>query len=101
MTCQPLASDLIANIRDQLKPAIHGGAFLSSDDVYALIQNLNTVHAVAIELEDDIGILQRKARLADRQAAPIAIPALGQNIVRFPLRTRIAIVGGTDGGDAA
>lgn len=101
MTCAPLVSDMIASIRNKLKPAVHEGVYLPPEQVAALLSNLNTVHAVAIELEDDKAILERQVRLQGRQSVPIAVPAGAGNVVRLPVRTRFTVVGGTDGGDAA
>lgn len=99
MSCAPRTSDMIARIRDRLKPHIHGGVWLSSEDVYGLVRSLNTAHAVAIESEDDLSILQREARLrpGPRQ---VEITALGPNVVRIPVRPRLTVVP-TGGGDAA
>jgi hypothetical protein len=101
MSSAPLVSDLIAAIRNKLKPAVHDGVYLPPEQVAALISNLNTVHAVAIELEDDKAILEREARLRSRQSVPIAVPTGAGNVVHLPVRCRLSVVGGADGGDAA
>lgn len=100
MTCSPLVSDLIASVRDTFKTRVHDGVWLSQEEVYGLIRNLNTIHHLAIEIEDEKSILERQLRLSSLRSVPIAVPA-GGNVVRLPVRQRFTVVGGTDGGDVA
>jgi hypothetical protein len=91
----PPVSPMIAEIRNAFRPFIKTGRFLSAEEVYFLLRNLNNAHAVAIEIEDEFHILQRHGVRSERQ-----VPALGENILRMRIRPRLTMVP-TDGGDAA
>lgn len=95
MNCSPLASSYIAQIRNRFRPHIESGIELTPEQVYWLVSNLNTAHALAIEQEDNLTIFEREAK-----RRPIDVPTLGGNVLRLPLKHRVSIVT-SDGGDAA
>ena len=48
----------LTQIRDTIKPAVHGGLRLSSDDTAALVRRLNTTIELVRESEDERRIIQ-------------------------------------------
>ncbi|SIR41356.1 hypothetical protein SAMN05880590_12713 [Rhizobium sp. RU35A] len=53
----PAIQELTA-IRDRIKPAIHGGLRLSSEDTAALVRQLNTTIELVRETEDEKRIIE-------------------------------------------
>jgi hypothetical protein len=100
MSCVALPSAKLAEIRNKLKKHLHDGVWLSPDDVHGLITDLNSAHALAIEIEDEKQILERQQRLG----TPIAVhvPPQPRNVVAFPKpKPRRVTASHNDGGDAA
>jgi hypothetical protein len=97
MSNLPLVSGMIAKIRDTFKPFVMTGRDLKAEDVYLLLQNLNSAHAVAIETEDELSILLSQLAFSRHQTE---VPPLGTNVIRMPIRPRL-IFTSTGGGDAA
>jgi hypothetical protein len=48
----------LTQIRDRIKPAIHGGLRLSSEDTAALVRKLNTTIELVRETEDEKRIIE-------------------------------------------
>ncbi|MGM5088029.1 hypothetical protein ACD589_15195 [Rhizobium sp. 814_E9_N1_1] len=81
MSCA-LPSACLVEIRDELKPHVHGGKFFTSEDVGNLIRSLNTAIALAEEVEEEKRDLERRERLTgDRQRC---LAVVGPNVVAFP-----------------
>ncbi|MBB3462006.1 hypothetical protein [Rhizobium sp. BK377] len=79
MSCL-LPSTCLVEIRDELKPCVHGGRFFTSEDVGNLIRRLNTAISLAQEIEEEKLSLERRERLfTGRQPALV-----GPNVVAFP-----------------
>lgn len=51
----PLPSQLIANLQDRLKQHVHGGVYLSSADVCALVNKLKTIQGL-LEIEEELRV---------------------------------------------
>lgn len=81
MSCL-LPSTCLVEIRDELKPCVHGGRFFTSEDVGNLIRRLNTAISLAEEIEEEKLSLERRERLfTGRQRGPAIV---GPNVVAFP-----------------
>lgn len=81
MSCL-LPSNYLVEIREELKPCVHGGRFFASEDVGNLIRRLNTAIALTEEIEEEKASLERRERLfAGRQRGPAIV---GPNVVAFP-----------------
>lgn len=89
--CNSLPSALVGRLRDRLKPHVHGGIMLDSEQVVALIGNLNTIEALAKETEEELEIADRGYRTIQR----IPIHDTGK-IVRIGVRPKLSLVT-TDG----
>jgi hypothetical protein len=48
----------LTDIRDRIKPAVHGGLRLSSEDTAALVSRLNTTIELVRDSEDEKRIIQ-------------------------------------------
>ena len=81
MTHVALASHHAAALRDRLKDFVHGGKFLSSEDVMSLIKRMNTIASLAEETEEENRILARQLAIAQRNTLPAVV---GGNVVAFP-----------------
>jgi len=81
MSCL-LPSTCLVEIREELKPCVHGGRFFTSEDVGNLLCRLNTVISLVEEIEEEKLSLERRERLfTGRQRAPAIV---GPNVVAFP-----------------
>lgn len=82
MSCGELASDYLFQLCSEIKPAVHGGRFVSGEEFSSLIQRLNTAIALAEEIEEEKRLLERQQRLAGGRQQGLAI--VGRNVVPFP-----------------
>jgi len=81
MSCV-LPSNCLVEIRDELKPCVHGGRFFTSEEVGNLIGRLNTAISLAEEIEEEKASLERRERLfTGHQRGPALV---GPNVVAFP-----------------
>ncbi|MGO4196568.1 hypothetical protein AB4Z13_14490 [Rhizobium sp. YAF28] len=80
MSCL-LASTCLIEIREELKPCLHGGRFFTSEDVGNLIRRLNTAISLAEEIEEEKASLERRERLFTGHSRPALV---GPNVVAFP-----------------
>ncbi|OJF91726.1 hypothetical protein AX761_21995 [Rhizobium sp. 58] len=85
MSCTALPSEHITVIRDRLKDFVHGGKFFTSDELTALIRRMNTVAALAEEIEEENRLLGRQLRVSGalQRSGPAIV---GPNVVAFPAR---------------
>ncbi len=81
MSCA-LPSTCLIEIRDGLKPCVHGGRFFTSEDVGNLIRRLNTVISLSEEIEEEKSSLERRERLFTGHTRGPAL--VGPNVVAFP-----------------
>lgn len=82
MSCNALPSEHLVIIRDRLKDFIHGGKFFTSDEIIALIRRVNTVAALAEEVEEENRLLGRELQAGGRRrTGPVLV---GGNVVAFP-----------------
>ena len=77
-----LPSEFLFEICEDLKPAVHGGRYISSEDVTSLVERLNTAIALAVEVEEEKRILERQQRLLGGRQVGLAL--VGSNVVAFP-----------------
>lgn len=81
MSCL-LASTCLVEIREELKPCVHGGRFFTSEDVGNLVRRLNTAISLVEEIEEEKASLERRERLSTgHQRGPALV---GPNVVAFP-----------------
>ena len=73
-------------------------ASLTAEEAAAIDRNLLTIQAIALDQEEEIGLLQAQLADAKRTGVPI-VDADGGNVIRLPVRVRAVAV--SDGGDAA
>ena len=92
-------SQLIWKIRTTVKARSREGALhLTAEEAAAIDRNLLTIQAIALDQEEEIGLLQAQLADAKRTGVPI-VDADGGNVIRLPVRVRAVAV--SDGGDAA
>ena len=82
MNCNELASGYLFQLCQEIKPAVHGGRFVSGEEFSSFVQRLNTAIALAEETEEEKRILERQQRVAGGRQMGLAI--VGPNVVRFP-----------------
>jgi hypothetical protein len=80
--CNELASNVLFQLCEEIKPAVHGGRYVTSEEFAALVQRLNTAMALAEEIEEEKRILERQQRLAGGRKIGLAL--VGSNVVAFP-----------------
>ena len=82
MTCNALPSEHLVTIRERLKDYVHGGKFFTSDEVVSLIRRVNTIVALAEEVEEENRLLGRALQASGRHGVgPVLV---GGNVVAFP-----------------
>lgn len=82
MTCNALPSERLVIIRENLKNYVHGGKFFTSDEITALIRRVNTIVALAEEVEEENRLLDRALQaIGRRSVGPVLV---GDNVVAFP-----------------
>lgn len=94
-----LISQLISQVRRTLKQHTKTGILFTPPELDAFQQHLMTIDALALDQEEEITLLQKQLGIGSATRIPVV--SHENNVVRLPIRTRIAIVGGSDGGDAA
>ncbi|RFB91791.1 hypothetical protein B5K08_15970 [Rhizobium leguminosarum bv. trifolii] len=82
MSCSELPSAYLVEIREELKPHVHGGRFFTSEDVGNLVRRLNTAITLAEEVEEEKRDLERRERLSGGRQRGLAV--VGPNVVAFP-----------------
>ena len=82
MSCAGLASDYLFQLCEEIKPAVHGGRFVSGEEFSALVRRLNTAMALAEEIEEEKRLLERRSRLTCGR--PVGLAIVGPNVVPFP-----------------
>lgn len=110
MSCTPHASDLIAAIRGRFTLHMMGGVTLSSSEIAALVRNLNTVHALAKNCEEEVRLLEERLRsgvqipvrdhVDAKSAAILDAMRPESNVTRLPVVPRPVLVTDNDGGAA-
>jgi hypothetical protein len=82
MSCNALPSEHLVTIRERLKDYVHGGKFFTSDEVTALIRRVNSIVALAEEVEEENRLLGRALQASGRHhVGPILV---GGNVLAFP-----------------
>ncbi len=73
------ASDHLAAIRDRIKPCIHGGLRLTSEDTASFVRRLNTVLELVRETEAENRMLEAAmhARAAGKPCLRLVSPSTG------------------------
>ncbi|QIO60667.1 hypothetical protein [Rhizobium leguminosarum] len=82
MSCSDLVSEYLVEIREELKPHVHGGKFFTSEDVGNLVRRINTAISLAEEIEEEKRSLERRDRLSGGRQHGLAV--VGANVVAFP-----------------
>jgi hypothetical protein len=82
MSCGELPSEYLFQLCEEIKPAVHGGRFVSGEEFSAFVRRLNTARALAEEIEEEKRILERHNRVAAGRKIGLAI--VGPNVVPFP-----------------
>ncbi len=78
--CGQLPSDYLFSLCEEMKPAVHGGRFVSGEEFSDLIRRMNTAIALVEEFEEEKRLLEQRVRFCD-----VRKPALvGPNVVPFP-----------------
>lgn len=80
MSCEQLASTCLVEIREELKPCVHGGRFFTSEDVGNLVRRLNTAISLTQDIEEEKASLERRERLLAGHNRPALV---GPNVVAF------------------
>lgn len=97
MSCAPLPSDLVRQIRERFSLSLSSGISLTSSDVRNLVNNLRIIEEITKEQEEDLTLYEHEMR---RRRATVTIDLIADNVVRFPVALRIVPAPPT-GGDAA
>lgn len=82
MNCKALPSEHMVEIRERLKPFVHGGKFFSSDEITALIRCVNTAVALTEEVEEENRLLDRHLQAKTRPMVELVV--INDNVVPFP-----------------
>ena len=82
MSCGALPSEYLFQLCEEIKPAVHGGRFVSGEEFSAFVRRLNTARALAEEIEEEKRILERQQRLNGGRKFSLAL--VGNNVVPFP-----------------
>ena len=86
--CNELPSDYLFALCEEMKPAVHGGRYVSGEEFSSLIRRLNTAIALAEEIEEEKRLLERRDRVMCGRTIGLAI--VGSNVVAFPAPLRPA-----------
>lgn len=89
------ASRMIWRLRKSVKARLKDG--ISSPETERLHNNLLAIHAVVMDQEEEIQLLQQQL---SARAKSVPIDASDDNVVRLKVQTRIT-PSSSDGGDAA
>ena len=82
MSCSERASNYLFQLCEEMKPAVHGGRFVSGEEFSSLIRRLKTAIALAEEVEEEKHLLERQSRLVASRGFTLAV--IGPNVVPFP-----------------
>lgn len=77
--CSELPSDYLFSLCEEMKPAVHGGRYVTGDEFADFVQRLKTAIALAKDVEEDKRNLERQQRLQSGRQ----IGLVGDNIVPF------------------
>lgn len=76
-----LVSEYLFALAEEVKPAVHGGRFVSGDEFSALVRRLNTAIALAENIEDEKRFLERRIRIVGQLPKLVVV---APNVVPFP-----------------
>jgi hypothetical protein len=79
MCDQPVSEYLFALV-EEMKPAVHGGRFVSGEEFSALVRRLSTAIALAENIEEDKRFLERRIRIVGQLPKLVVV---GTNVVPF------------------
>jgi len=83
--CGELLSDHLFALCEEIKPAVHGGKYVTGEEFSALLKRLNTAMALAEDIEEEKRLLERRTLLSSGR--PLALAIVGPNVVPFPSPT--------------